>query len=406
MKQMKKNILFADLTHTASLKGIVGGSSISLYLFIKNLDRSQYNPIVLLNFPNKNVKKLEALKCKVILLNRKTWDEMDFGGLSRLSVRTKKKLHSNSLFLNIYNVVVFFLRVIVDILPRALRTYLIIKKHKISLVHVNRRIPTGRFAIIAARLSGVPVVCHERWFSNFTEFDLYLSQFTKAVICVSRAVQSHCMQAGLRTPLLTTVHNGFDFSEFKINTHRKEREFLHIGIAGLITQWKGQHIFIEACAKVKREYRDLKFFIVGLPYYDDYQGELERLIKKLNLQDDIEFTGYIDDVNQIMDLLDIVVHASVEPEPCGRIVIESMGFGKPLIATRLGGNLDLVEDGVSGLLIQPGDSKKLADAILFLINNPNKSKQLGANAMKRVRDKFSIEGTVNKIEQIYRDILY
>ena len=101
----------------------------------------------------------------------------------------------------------------------------------------------------------------------------------------------------------------------------------------------------------------------------------------------------------------ILVHTSVLPEPFGRVILEGMILRKPVIATNQGGPLEIIENGISGILIPPEDPKSLADNISFLFENKNISNIMGENARRRIEEKFNIIKTVKKIEELYSSLL-
>jgi glycosyltransferase involved in cell wall biosynthesis len=132
---------------------------------------------------------------------------------------------------------------------------------------------------------------------------------------------------------------------------------------------------------------------------------LNELILKYNLGKNVLFTGFRKDIYNIIDSLDILVHTSILPEPFGRVLLEGMILRKPVIATNQGGPLEIIEDGVSGLLVPPENPKLLSDKISFLVENKQISKAMGENARRRIEEKFSIERNVKDIEDIYLNLL-
>lgn len=144
-----------------------------------------------------------------------------------------------------------------------------------------------------------------------------------------------------------------------------------VGIVGRLQEWKGQDVFLRAMAQLARTHADTEFVVVGgavLGWEGDYPERLQTLAAELGIRDQVHFVGHQDDVYPWFDALDIVVHASYD-EPFGLVLIEAMALGKPLVAAAAGGPLEIIEDGVSGCLVPPGDHEAMADAISKLLQD-------------------------------------
>jgi glycosyltransferase involved in cell wall biosynthesis len=158
-----------------------------------------------------------------------------------------------------------------------------------------------------------------------------------------------------------------------------------VGIVGRLEPWKGQETFLRAAALVARVRPDVRFAVVGgavLGWEGDYAAALERLAADLGIADRTTFTGHHPDVFGWFDALDIVVHAS-EGEPFGLVIVEAMALGKPLVAAASGGPIELVEEGISGLLVPPRDDSAYADAILRYLDDPTWAASVSTAARAR-----------------------
>jgi glycosyltransferase involved in cell wall biosynthesis len=125
---------------------------------------------------------------------------------------------------------------------------------------------------------------------------------------------------------------------------------------------------------------------------------------QLELESCVQFCGFVTNIAERIAALDLVVHASTISEPFGQVIIEGMAAGKAVIATRGGGVSEIVEDGVSGLLVPMKDPTALAQAMLLLLRDPVRRAQLGAAARQRVGDKFRIEYTAEKVLRLYQEL--
>jgi glycosyltransferase involved in cell wall biosynthesis len=291
----------------------------------------------------------------------------------------------------------------------------IIKKEGVALVHSNTSIVLN--GAIAAKLGRVPHVWHIReiFESRFGFFGFFLKRFNAVfsdrVICISRAVQKSFGKRASRTEL---IYDGIDLAVW--NPEGKAGQPLEkFGVApgesavvmvGRINRWKGQDVFIRSAGLVAAKFPRVKFLIVG-DYRREYAGvaaELFRMAADCRLKGKVIFTGYLDraEVRDVMAAADIVVHASKQAEPFGTVVTEAMALEKPVVATATGGPAETVEDGVTGILVPPGDFMAMAEAVMSLLQNPESRKRMGEAARQRVARFFNIKDTIDRTEKIYR----
>jgi glycosyltransferase involved in cell wall biosynthesis len=170
---------------------------------------------------------------------------------------------------------------------------------------------------------------------------------------------------------------------------------------------KGQEILVQATMLLKRRGRSLKALIVGAPFpgNEDHLARLRALVSDLNVDDCIVFAGELPDPRPAYGAMDVVAMTSVQPEPFGGVVSEAMSLGLPVVATRIGGSLDQIEDNVSGLLVTPGDATALADAIERLMDDPQLRARLGRAAAERIKTHFSLERMRDKMEQVFAEAI-
>lgn len=156
-----------------------------------------------------------------------------------------------------------------------------------------------------------------------------------------------------------------------------------VGIVGRLQEAKGQDVFLRAAALVTAVHDDARFVVVGgalLGWEGDYPQRLLRLAVELGIDKRVHFAGYQDDVYPWFDALDVVVHASFG-EGFGLVLVEAMAFGKPLVATCDPANI--VEQGVSGLLVAPGDHTAMAEAVAGILSDPGRRARMGRAAAER-----------------------
>lgn len=185
------------------------------------------------------------------------------------------------------------------------------------------------------------------------------------------------------------IYNGVDTRRFSPEGARAELPFIAetdtitIGQVGRIVPAKGQLGLLEAFCKVL-EYHNARLIFVGSPLFDndEYLKKLNARVRALALDDRVHFLGFRSDVPELLRSLDIVVHPSIEPDsPIG--VIEAMATGKAVIATAVPGTDELIEHGVNGFLVEPGNPTALVADLLKLVDNATLRERLGQNARKR-----------------------
>jgi glycosyltransferase involved in cell wall biosynthesis len=180
-----------------------------------------------------------------------------------------------------------------------------------------------------------------------------------------------------------------------------------IGLVGRITRWKGQHIFLRAAALVRGRFPAARFQIIGSALFGEeaYEEEIRALRASLGLEDCVEFLGFRTDVPELIQELDVLVHASITGEPFGQVIIEAMAAGKPVVATRGGGVPEIVQDGVTGILAPMGDAAAMAEAICELLADPERAAKMGAAGRERVLRSFTVEVTARRLEHVFDRVL-
>jgi glycosyltransferase involved in cell wall biosynthesis len=136
-----------------------------------------------------------------------------------------------------------------------------------------------------------------------------------------------------------------------------------------------------------------------------YEEELRRRASGLGLGERVVFTGHRDDVADVLEAIDVVVHASVEREPFGMVIAEAMAARKPVVASRDAGPMEIVADDVSGILVRPGDAEEIGTAVLMLLGDPALARRMGEAGRAIVEEKFTVERHVELTEQVYREVL-
>ncbi len=181
---------------------------------------------------------------------------------------------------------------------------------------------------------------------------------------------------------------------------------LRIGMVGRIAPWKGQHVFLEAFARAFPD-GDSVARIVGAPLFgadeEEYARSLPDLAERLGVAGRVDFAGFRTDVGHELAQFDVLVHASVLPEPFGQVVVEGMAAGLPVVAAAAGGPAEVVEAERTGLLYPPGDTDALAGALRRLAGDEALRARLGDAARTRARE-FAPGPVARRIENVYREL--
>lgn len=195
-------------------------------------------------------------------------------------------------------------------------------------------------------------------------------------------------------------------------SHGIDSATLAIGIAGFIDVWKGQDVLLRAVKLARPRLLRLRVLIIGgprdglvAPRCIEFERELRAYCAQNSLDDLVTFTGHLDLREGALDALDVLVHASTEPEPFGMVLLEGMAKGKAIIASAEGGPREILTDQHDGLLVQPRSEAKLAAALEAIALDPLRRERLGEAALKTVNARFSTHVVTIDLERWYDAIL-
>lgn len=174
-----------------------------------------------------------------------------------------------------------------------------------------------------------------------------------------------------------------------------------VGILGRLVEWKGQHVFLEAAQKVLQTGAQAEFVLIGGALFGEADYEAQLRAQAASLGEAITFTGFRSDVPELLKGLDILVHASITPEPFGQVVTEGMAAGLPVIATDAGGVQEIINNGENGILTPMGDSDALAKALSDLLENPTRAQRLARAGWRHIREHFTARQTAERLENVY-----
>ena len=354
------NILY--VSHEASLTG----APKCLYALIKRINQKKYHPIFFSPYQGPLIKKLRDIGVETIVFKK------------NITLNLKR----------------------------------LIREKSIDLVHVNTIVST--YGAFAGKLARKKVLWHIHEDISKGLWNRFLRQLIRVLSDRIVVVSDRIHRSFGNKNKVTTIHNGIDIKEFvkdmEGDTIKQEfdlnKNFPIIGVIGSISPAKGHKYFLKALVEVERKYPKVATLIVGEspPVFRRWRGRMEELVKRIGLKERVIFTGLREDISQIMAALDIFVLPSVY-EAFGLVLLEAMAFKKPIIASNVGGIPEIVEDGITGLLVPPGDPESLAKAIIEITQHPKEAMKLGERGRERVKRYFSLDVYVQKIEKVYKEIL-
>jgi len=288
----------------------------------------------------------------------------------------------------------------------AWRIYRMLRRERIDLLHTNNNLQRDAMVILAGLARGVPVVAHERQLTRCSWLTRILSSRVRALVCISGTVLEFTKTSGARTADRRRIYNAVDVKALRAVQPSLPPGPARIGVVGRIMPKKGQRFFVEAAARVRERIPNAEFYVIGeaTAEFRNYEAELRARVDSLGLGRCFHWTGYLDEPLPLMASLDVVVHAAVEPEPFGRVIIEALALGCPIVATALGGPVEILEDRVSGFLVPPGDAAAITEKVLALLEDRELGQRMKAGALRRAED-FGIESYIPQIEAVYDDAL-
>jgi glycosyltransferase involved in cell wall biosynthesis len=378
--------------------GTVGGSYRCLFDLVRGMDRHRFTPVVLFYENNVYVDRLRALG-----IATHAWDA------ERLLERNDRFRSSIARRL--------FTRWSAG--AAVLRRVRFLRRERIDLVHLNNT-PCIGFSdwLPAARLLRIPCIAHARgaYVRPGSGVGRWLTRRFDRVIAISRHIADNMETAGIPAQRITQIYDGIALGEWGDQLRAEPGQVrrsvgvpssvLLVTMVGHLRWWKGQDVLLSALAKLAPAVRARLHVLVvgGAPQSDAaYQEQLRLTVQEEHLESCVTFLGDRDDVRELMNASDVVVHASTVPEPFGLVVLEGMALGKAVVASRLGGPAEIVTEA-SGMLFDPKRPQELASLLVALAEDPDRRRALGAAARHRAAA-FDVRLNIAGIESLYAELL-
>ena len=271
------------------------------------------------------------------------------------------------------------------------------------------------WARLAAILAGVPIIVSSERNVDMWEVPYkppigrLLDRWTPATIANSGAVKTYLVKKGLPADKVRVIYNGVDLSRFEAPATPAATKAelgipLHHAVVGLLSRLEPQkapELFLEAAARLAPQWPAVSFLVIG---GGSLLEELTRRAQALGLGDRVFFTGPRRDVPSLLGACDVSVMCSVK-EGMSNTVMESMAAGLPVVATPVGGNPELIEDGESGLLVPVGDAAAIAAGVDRLLRDPALGKAMGDRARARITELCSVGAMVSATVRLYDELV-
>jgi glycosyltransferase involved in cell wall biosynthesis len=299
------------------------------------------------------------------------------------------------------------------------------ERENVTLVHTNTALTIE--PAIAAEHLGLPHVWHLReqlgegkLFRFWLPDRLLCQTFVRgaqAIIANAENTAEAFVRVGLRDRV-DVIPNGVELASFPQTPDAASRQRFGAGdhhvlfgmCANLTSRWKEHAVFIRACAAIAARCPQARFALLGMdPVQGDgggaaelvYARELHALVDELSLRDRFVFAGYVRDVPTAMSALQVLVHPARE-ESFGRVMVEAMAAGLPVVGPQQGGAAEIVVDGHTGMLVAPGDVNAFAAQMTTLAEDATWRRQLGQAGRQRAKDVFLLDGVVDRVEAVYQ----
>jgi glycosyltransferase involved in cell wall biosynthesis len=276
-------------------------------------------------------------------------------------------------------------------------------------------------AALAGLMARRPVIWHLRDVITADHFSaahrrmvrLLSNRFVSRVIANSETTREAFILNGGHASRVVTIHNGIAEAPFQ-SIRRDEVERLKrelglngapiVGVFSRLARWKGQHVLLDALGGMP----DVHALFVGEALFREdgaYAIALRQQAERLALEHRVHFLGFRHDVPQLLGLVDVVVHTSTSPEPFGRVIVEGMLAGRPVVATRGGGASEIIDDGRTGRLVEPGDAGALAHILNELLHDGGRARAMAEAGRDDAAHRFGLSGMLRKIERCLHEVV-
>jgi len=383
-----------------------GGSLVVVGHLVDAIDKDQFRPVVVGAMGVDRLKKYIQQTVPVYsiprLYNYAHWAKT-ITIINRIPVRLVRK---------ILNYLLSLVRVLLNSLYLARLSRVIIKE-KVAVIHVNNGM-NNLASVLAAVLLRRSFVVHIHGIDNPGFIQRWLISRVPRFIVISEYVKERLVKNGFPEDRMIVIPNPVrpepvlqdEVKGLRKHYGIKENDRV-LGIVGRIVRWKGHVEFLQAANIVMKTIPELKLLIVG-DYSDGekaYQDKITSMVEEGDFKDRVIFTGYVKNVGEHYSLMDVCVHASIEPEPFGLVITEAMSYGVPVVASDRGAPREIITDGEDGYLVNPEASSVFAERIIGLLANEDQRCRMGEKGKEHVLKYYPLGAYGRKMERVYQEVL-
>ncbi len=363
----------------------MGGANRSLSVLLAGLDRSRFRPLALLPTRGPFVERLRQLEVPARFMTLPWLGRYNaqLSGHLKRAVRNTRNMH---------------------------RIRRLMKEQKVRLVHTNTIFPLG--GALAAKISSLPHVWHLREGLDTPQYNLRFGRAASRFLIAALSDRMICISDYVRR---TSVPPKAASRAVVIPNALEEIPPLHIrgsptspvvGAVGLIGSKKRTRLFVEAAASIARAFPEARFIVVGEPTAGE-ESLLEACrarVSELGLEKRFEWTGFLPDPRPLYDRMDLLLHPGVH-EAFGRVLIEAMARGIPVVSVDSGAVPEVVENNLSGLIVPADDLERFAAAAVKCLSDAELYAALARGARSRTVGRFQAAEHVHRVEEVYEDLL-
>ncbi len=282
----------------------------------------------------------------------------------------------------------------------------IIQRERVDLVHARSRVPAW-LAWFATRCTGTPFVttCHGYYSNHLLS---RIMGWGKRVIVISRIVGRHMIDDfGVAPDRIRLIHRGIDLAQFPfLAPENKKRASLPVIInVGRFSPIKGQVEFLKAIHQLRRRIPRLEVWLVGSEGKGKtkYTKQIQETLRQFGLESCVKLLGTRRDIPELIAKADLLVLSTLVPEAFGRVIVEAGAVGTPVVATRSGGVLDIIDHNENGLLVAPGDVHGMADAMQRLLTEPETVGRFVRSLRQKAETHFALDKMVRETIEVYEE---
>ncbi len=299
-----------------------------------------------------------------------------------------------------------------------LKLYKLLKHGKYDLVHTHSSKP-GIIGRLAAKAAGIKCIVHTVQGFAFHEHSSNVQIFLVRLLEKLAGMASHKVifvnskdrdiaskMKLVPNQKMVTIHNGVDLNQFNSanglkNGNGIKKNGAMVGMVARLWEQKAPQDYIASIPKVVAKMPDAKFLVIG---DGPLETELKKMSDKLGIEKNVQFLGWRQDINDLLKVIDVVVLPSLwEGLPVA--ILEAMALSKPIVATNIKGNNELVVHGETGYLVKPGNPEEISSYVLKLLNDQPLAKKMGRLGYSRVKEKFALNKIVEQTSSLYENLL-